>query len=211
MLKVTCVPFTFTTFSSSSGNAVVLKVGVIGDASVGKTCLMVSYVDNTFNEDYIATLGVQYKDKVVNVKGTQVTFNIWDLGGKEDFASMLPHVCNGAHAIIFTFDLSRPNTLNALRAWFTQVRNLNETAIAILVGTKFDIFATLPKDQQEQVTKKARKYAKAMKAPVIFSSSKYSINIKKIFKIILAKSFNLTINVPQISEVGHPILEYEST
>lgn len=63
-------------------------------------------------------------------------------------------------------------------------------------------------EEQADVCKNARKFAKAMKAPLIFTSSSHSINIKKIFKIILAKVFGLKCTIEEVSEVGEPILEY---
>lgn len=57
-------------------------------------------------------------------------------------------------------------------------------------------------------TIKARKYARAMKAPLIFCSTAESINVQKIYKIVLAKAFDLKCTIPEISEIGAPIVEY---
>ncbi|KAG0062521.1 septum-promoting GTP-binding protein 1, partial [Podila minutissima] len=54
----------------------------------------------------------------------------------------------------------------------------------------------------------ARKFARAMKAPLIFCSTSHSINVQKIFKIVLSKAFDLKCTIPEISEAGAPILEY---
>ena len=54
----------------------------------------------------------------------------------------------------------------------------------------------------------ARRFAKAMKAPLIFSSTSHSINVQKIFKIVLSKVFDLKCNLEPVSNVGEPILEY---
>jgi len=196
-------------YSSTSGGNIVVKIGLVGDSSVGKTCLMLKYVENKFDEDYKETLGVQYMEKNVNVKGNLITFQLWDLGGKEQFVGMLPNVCEGALVIIFTFDLTRPQSLNSIRDWFTKVRELNERALPFLVGTKFDLFVKLSEEHQTEVINKARRAARAMKSPLVFSSAQYSINIKKIFKIIFSKVFNQPCNIPEISEKGQPILEYE--
>ena len=61
-------------------NAVVLKVGMVGDARVGKTTLMVKYVENKLDEDYIQTLGVNFLEKTVTLRNNDITFSIWDLG-----------------------------------------------------------------------------------------------------------------------------------
>mmetsp|Transcript_84902 Transcript_84902/g.226548 ORF Transcript_84902/g.226548 Transcript_84902/m.226548 type:complete len:149 (+) Transcript_84902:246-692(+) len=147
-------------------------------------------------------------EKTVSIRNANITFSIWDLGGQREFINMLPLVCNDAAAILFMFDLTRMATLNSVKEWYRQARGFNKTAAAILVGTKYDTFATLSPEDQAEVTKQARRYAKAMKAPLIFSSSSHSINVNKVFKIILAKVFDLKCNIPMIVQVGEPILEY---
>uniref|UniRef100_A0A6B2LJC3 Septum-promoting GTP-binding protein 1 n=1 Tax=Arcella intermedia TaxID=1963864 RepID=A0A6B2LJC3_9EUKA len=188
-----------------------MKVGMVGDASVGKTSLMVKYIENSFNEDYINTLGVNFMEKTVKVKGSEITFSVWDLGGAREFVNLLPLVCNEASAILFMFDLSRQPTLNSIRDWYRQARGFNQSAMAVLIGTKFDIFAKQDQEYQNEVLTMARKFAKSMHAPLVFCSAAYSINIKKIFKIVLAKAFDLKCNVPEITQPGEPIIEYQNS
>lgn len=75
-----------------------------------------------------------------------------------------------------------------------------------MVGTKYDIFTTLPPEEIEEIDKLARKYAKAMKAPLIFSSASHSVNVQKLFKIVLSKVFDLKSTVAEISALGEPLL-----
>ena len=184
---------------------VVVKVGMVGDAQIGKTTLMVKYVEGQFEEDYIETLGVNFMEKSITLKSTEVTFSIWDLGGQREFATMLPLVCNDAVAILFMFDLSNKSTLSSVKEWYRQVRGLNKDAFAILVGTKYDLYLKMSEKDQKEVTKQAKKYAKAMKAPLIFSSASHSVNVNKIFKILLAKVFGLKCNIPKITKQGDPL------
>jgi GTP-binding protein of the ras superfamily involved in termination of M-phase len=181
---------------------------MIGDSQIGKTSLMVKYIEGSFNEDYIQTLGVNFMEKTISLKKTDITFSIWDLGGQQEYLHMLPLVCNDAIALIFMFDLSRPATLSSVKEWYKQARMLNKTATPFLVGTKYDYFATMSKEEKERITKQARKFAKAMKAPLIFCSASHSINVQKIFKIVLAKVFDLKCNVAKITGMGDPIIEY---
>jgi len=187
---------------------VVLKVGMVGDAQIGKTSLMVKYVEGTFDEDYIQTLGVNFMEKSVSIRGTEITFSIWDLGGQREFVNMLPLVCNEAVVILFMFDLSRKSTLNSVKEWYRQARGFNKNAIPFLIGTKYDCFMNFSKEEQEEITKQARKFAKAMKAPLIFCSASLAINVQKIFKIVLSKAFDLNCTIDPITQIGEPILEF---
>lgn len=102
---------------------------MVGEAQIGKTSLMVKYVENRFDEDYIQTLGVNFMEKIVMLKNTEITFSIWDLGGQREFTNMLPLVCNDAVVILFMFDLTRDSTLRGIKDWYKQVRGLNRVYI----------------------------------------------------------------------------------
>ena len=81
-----------------------------------------------------------------------------------------------------------------------------QTAIPVLVGTKYDMFASFPHEEQEEITKQAKRFSKAMHAPLvsmlrglsliqkIFCSTAQAINVQKIFKIVLAKAFDLKVS-----------------
>ena len=131
-------------------DSVVIKVGMVGDSQIGKTSLMVKYVEGSFDEDYIQTLGmcntlrtskpiiqiaispgVNFMEKTISVRRTTITFSIWDLGGQREFVNMLPLVCNDAVAILFMFDLSRKSTLNSVKEWYRQARGFNKVCLLV--------------------------------------------------------------------------------
>ncbi|KAF0972413.1 hypothetical protein FDP41_009316 [Naegleria fowleri] len=194
---------------SNKNKQFVVKVGMLGDVQVGKTSLMVKYVNGKFDEDYIMTLGVNFLEKKVQIKNTEVNLMIWDLGGQKEFMSMLDLVCNDSLALFFMFDLTRKTTLRSVKDWFLHSRKYNKRALPFLIGTKYDKFIELPKEEQEEITKQARKYAEKMKCPLIYSSAAAGINIKKLFKLVLAKVFDFPPNIDKITTVGEPLLEYE--
>lgn len=199
---------------ATKNTSVVIKVGMVGDAQIGKTSLMVKYVEGSWDEDYIQTLGllhiprfpnvqlltqsgVNFMEKTISIRNTEITFSIWDLGGQREFVNMLPLVCNDAVAILFMFDLTRKSTLNSIKEWYRQGRGFNKTAIPFLVGTKYDHFVNFPREEQEEISNQvsmplfcfrnrqltvsqAKRFAKAMKASLIFSSTSHSINVQKV-------------------------------
>lgn len=197
------------TLKSKSKKKVVVKVGMVGDSQIGKTSLMVKYVEGQFNEDYIQTLGVNFMEKSIALKTSEITFSIWDLGGQAEYLHMLPLVCNDAVALLFLFDLSRRSTLTGMKHWYKQCRLLNSTASPFLIGTKFDAYVNLPVEEQTEIAQQARRFAKAMKAPLIFCSAKQSIAVAKIFKIVLSTVFDLPCTVPQCTNIGEPLCEYD--
>lgn len=136
-------------------------------------------------------------EKTISIRNTEITFSIWDLGGQREFVNMLPLVCNDAVAILFMFDLTRKSTLNSIKEWYRQGRGFNKTAIPFLVGTKYDHFVNFPREEQEEISnqvrvstfpsniiltvEQAKRFAKAMKASLIFSSTSHSINVQKVY------------------------------
>ncbi|CAO2655287.1 Nn.00g103510.m01.CDS01 [Neocucurbitaria sp. VM-36] len=196
--------------TANKNASVVIKVGMVGDAQIGKTSLMVKYVEGSWDEDYIQTLGVNFMEKTISIRNTEITFSIWDLGGQREFVNMLPLVCNDAVAILFMFDLTRKSTLNSIKEWYRQGRGFNKTAIPFLVGTKYDHFVNFPREEQEEISNQAKRFARAMKASLIFSSTSHSINVQKIFKIVLSKAFDLKCTIPEIENVGEPLLLYQA-
>ena len=144
-------------------------------------------------------LGVNFMEKTISIRNTEITFSIWDLGGQREFVNMLPLVCNDAVALLFMFDLTRKSTLNSIKEWYRQGRGFNKTAIPLLIGTKYDHFINFPREEQEEIssqvypaitnnfprtyvtnTSQARRFATAMKAPLVFSSTSHSINVQKV-------------------------------
>lgn len=102
-----------------------MKIGLVGDSGIGKTSLMVRYVEKRFDQDYVETLGVNFMEKTVPTDETEVTMSIWDLGGDRTYLSMLPMVCVDAVAMVFMFDLTQITSLSHIRDWFKQVRGHN--------------------------------------------------------------------------------------
>merc|ERR1711924_593130 len=121
----------------------------------------------------------------------------------------LPMVINDAVVVFFMFDLSRRSTLSSVKEWYRQVRQMNRNAFTFLIGTKFDIFITkFSEEEQADITRQARKFAKAMKGPLISTSASHSVNVQKIFKIVVSKVFELKCNIPMIEGAGEPLLIY---
>ncbi|KAG0182012.1 septum-promoting GTP-binding protein 1 [Apophysomyces sp. BC1021] len=144
---------------NSPRHSVIIKTGIVGDAQIGKTSLMVKYAEGAFDAEYTQTLGVNFMEKSIVIRNSEITFSIWDLGGQKEFVSMLPLVCNDSVAILFTFDLTRKSTLNSIKEWYRQARGLNKSAIPLLIGTKYDEFVHLSHADHEEVTRQASHYS----------------------------------------------------
>jgi len=192
-------------------NYIQIKVGMIGESQAGKTSLMVKYIEDKFDEDYIETLGVNFMEKTIQLRNITVTLSVWDLGGQAEYSNLMPLVCSEAKVFLFVFDLTRKHSLSMIRDWYRRARKLNKYAIPFLIGSKFDLFDRKDMKFKEEITTQARKFSKAMKAPLIYCSSSHSINVKKIFQLILANVFHLRPKVAEIKKISEPLVEYKAT
>nr|XP_004244140.1 septum-promoting GTP-binding protein 1 [Solanum lycopersicum] len=192
----------------SDSDLVTLKISIFGDCQIGKTSFVIKYVGDEQEKRCLQTKGLNLMDKTLVVRGARIAFRIWDVGGDHSSFDQIPIACKDSVAILFMFDLTSRSTLNNVISWYTEARKWNQTAIPILIGTKFDDFVQLPPDIQWSVVTQARTYAKAMKATLFFSSSTHNINVNKIFKFIMAKLFNLPWSVKRNLTIGEPIIDF---
>ena len=82
------------------------KVVLSGPSGSGKSSILQRYVNDTFSEAYISTIGVDFMVKTLNVNGGYVKLQIWDTAGQERYKAIVTAYYRGAHAIILVFDLS---------------------------------------------------------------------------------------------------------
>ena len=100
------------------------KITLLGNGGVGKTSLIQRYMTNSFKEKYKATMGVQHHKKVLDIDGCQVSLNVWDVSGQGKFASFRHLYYSGSDFYIAVLDLKRPETLEAIPYWITDVKRL---------------------------------------------------------------------------------------
>ncbi|KAE8699060.1 Glutamate receptor isoform 1 [Hibiscus syriacus] len=186
-----------------------LKISLLGDAQTGKTSFLMKYIgdENEFEQDN-QEKGLNLMDKTFFVSGARIYYCIWEVDGVDKSRDHIPLACKDSVAILFMFDLTSRCTLNNIVNWYQEARKWNQTAIPILIGTKFDDFIELPLDLQWTIASQARAYAKAINATLFFSSATYNINVSKIFKFITAKLFDLPWTVERNLNIGEPIIDF---
>ncbi|GAV68613.1 Miro domain-containing protein [Cephalotus follicularis] len=192
----------------TDSNLVPLKISLLGDCHIGKTSFVIKYVGDHQEKRSLHMTGLNLANKTLFVQGAQISFSLWDVGGDISSLDHMPIACKDAVAILFMFDLTSRCTLTSVTRWYSEARKWNQSAIPILIGTKFDDFAKLPPDLQWTIVTQARAYARAMKATLFFSSATHNINVNKIFKFIMAKLFNLPWTVERNLTIGEPIIDF---
>lgn len=157
-------------FSSSLGSVSSLltryrtfKVLVIGDSGVGKTCLTHRLCAGEFPGRVEATIGVDFRERLLDIDGEKIKLQLWDTAGQERFRkSMVQHYYRNVHAVLFIYDVTCPASFSGLTSWVEECRqnSLGQEIPRFLVGNKSDLRD--PRRTDSQVSQeRAMSFAKA--------------------------------------------------
>jgi Ras-related protein Rab-1A len=155
----------------------VFKVIIVGEAGVGKSCLLRRYADQSFTENYINTIGVDFKVRTLDVNGRTVKLNIWDSAGQERFRTIVNTYYRGAHGICVVYDITDTESFEKVGDWLHDVGELAEpSAKKLIIGSKLDLEGkrTVPLETVE-------KYAESLGIQHIETSSKNGQNVNHVF------------------------------
>lgn len=156
------------------------KILLIGDSGVGKSSLLLKYVDDNFDRSYISTIGVDFKIKTLMYKNKIIKLQIWDTAGQERFRTVTTSYYRGANGIIVGFDLTNEESFYNVSNWLNEIKTnccINENKIFIIVvGTKSDLVS------KRVVNKETiQKFISDTKCTYIETSSLTGQNVEKVF------------------------------
>ena len=154
-----------------------LKILFAGDSSVGKTSLLLKYVDGNFSETHMSTIGVEYKDKIININGKEINLQIWDTSGQERYQSITKNFYRNADGILFIFDLTNQESFNHIKNWLTTSEDCKKDFKKILVGNKSDLI--YERKVSEEIIEK---FAERKQMKYLEASAKDGTNVDRIFK-----------------------------
>lgn len=166
----------------SGGGEYSNKLIMTGDYSVGKTSLILRYVQNKFGKDYIATLGVQISKKTVNLSDTtKMNFIIWDIAGQiTQMATYRSRFYNGANGAFIVIDRTREGNLNSVEKWYNDIKkSLPKNIPIVIVGNKSDLVDDVVISEEE-----IREVAKKFDFHYILTSAKTGEHVNDAFLYI---------------------------
>lgn len=117
-----------------------LKILLVGDSGVGKTCLLLRYANNTFSPKFITTIGIDYKNKHIALSNKRLKLQIWDTAGQDGFRTITTSYFNCAQGMMLLYDVTDKNSFISVRNWLAQIQMYaDDRVIKIIVGSKCDI------------------------------------------------------------------------
>lgn len=121
--------------------AIVLKLLIVGDSGVGKSCLLMRFCDDTFTPSFISTVGIDFKIRTISLNGKAIKLQVWDTAGQERFRTITNAYYRGAMGVVLVYDISSQDSFNSIRkTWMPNVLKMAPEDIDLcLVGHKSDM------------------------------------------------------------------------
>ncbi|CDS42331.1 ras protein rab 8b [Echinococcus multilocularis] len=151
------------------------KLLLIGDSGVGKTSLLFQFTEEQFNATFIATIGIDFKIRTIDVEGKKIKLQIWDTAGQERFRTITTAYYRGAMGIMLVYDITQYQSFRNIKQWLTNIDDhANSDVERMLLGNKCDMVS------QRQVTKEeAQEFAKNHNIEFLETSAKEGENLLK--------------------------------
>jgi Ras-related protein Rab-1A len=117
-----------------------IKVVVVGDSGVGKSCLLLRYCDDTYTDSYISTIGVDFKIKTFDIGNKTIKLQVWDTAGQERFRTIVTSYYRGSNAVMIVYDITDIASFDHIPQWLNEINQMCSSALPkILVGNKSDM------------------------------------------------------------------------
>jgi len=164
------------------------KVVLLGEGCVGKTSLMLRYVQNQFNDKHLTTIQASFLSKKLTVDGVRVNLAIWDTAGQEKFHALGPIYYRDSNGAILVYDITDRDSFDRVQNWVKELRKmLGEGIVLVIAGNKCDL------ERQRVVSlEEAEAYAKTVGAEHFSTSAKMSKGVSELFlqltKLLLARA-----------------------
>jgi len=156
-----------------------LKLIVVGNQGTGKSSILNRFVNETFDENYQATIGLDFHSKNITIHDQDVRLIIYDTAGQEKFRSLIPMYIREAQIILFIYDISDKDSFDSIPKWIQQVNDvINKEVVFVLIGNKLDL------ESNRKVTfEEGKKLAE--KSNYVFQevSAKTGENFEKLFEV----------------------------
>ena len=154
------------------------KVLLLGNSYVGKTCILLRFSEDTYNDDYEVTIGLNYRIKTLNIDNNPIRMQIWDTSGEEKFKAIAKNFYRGAHGVLLIYDICEKNSFLDVKSWIEQIieNTDNDDIVMILCGNKCDM------EKERNISRnEGENLANSYKIPFFECSAKENINIDEIF------------------------------
>ena len=164
-----------------------LKVVLVGDTKVGKSCILSRFVQGTFDREMPATIGAAFLTKVITTSNGNVRLQLWDTAGQEKFRSLAPMYYRSAAVAVLVYDVTSKESLDGLEAWAAEIADKAPHNIKLVViGNKIDL-----EEERAISTQVGKEFADQLNASLFQeTSAKSGEGINEVFNQIADLQFD---------------------
>ncbi|CAG9321630.1 unnamed protein product [Blepharisma stoltei] len=175
-----------------------MKVLLIGDSSVGKTSVLLRYVDDTYNPEFQTTIGVDFKISTMELQGKVIKLQLWDTAGQDRFKNIVASYYRGAQGVILMYDITNQASFQNIKNWYNETLNhLQSSTPKLLVGNKLDLAS-----QRTVKLAEAQELADRLSMSYIETSAKNSQNVRLAFETLTRSMLNQVSTTEPMKGVG---------
>ena len=161
--------------SKTNPSKIKLKIILLGESSVGKTSLLLSYTDNYFPKTHVTTIGVELKEKELIYKDYQIILQIWDTAGQERYRALAKSFFKGVQGILFVYDITSRPSFEQINKWIKDAQTHSSDFQSIIIGNKCDLKdRVVSNDELKTIGDKKN-------MPVMETSAKERTNVEEAF------------------------------
>ena len=154
-----------------------LKYVIVGDASVGKSNLLLRYTHGQFREEYQLTIGVEFGSSNITIDKNVFRIQIWDTAGQENFKSITRSYYKNSACALIVYDITRRVSFENLSDWIEDCKNSSpKTVFMVLVGNKCDL-----EENREVTEEEGKEFAERHGMLFFETSAKTGQNVKEVF------------------------------
>lgn len=185
--------FKKTDISQGSSYDFIFKIALIGDSGIGKTSILIRFVDDLFKNDTTSTIGVDFKLVSFKIEDKLAKMQIWDTCGSERFKSLTSSFIKSCSVFVLVFDLTKQKSFLNLESWIKLIKENVNPKLLCLVGNKSDL-----EDQRQVTLEEAIKFSNKHELKYLETSARTNFGIEKLFSYIAEKLYDDTINLRKI-------------
>jgi small GTP-binding protein len=119
-----------------------IKVTMVGNVGVGKTCIVKRLVKNEYDESGKSTVGANYSKYEIFLDNKKIILDIWDTAGQEKFRSMGRHFYKNSNIVVIVYDITKKESFDDIKTfWYDNIKeNAEKYKVIGIVGNKYDLF-----------------------------------------------------------------------